>query len=344
MDTKGAVRTLNHRISRCTWSFANDVRVQAVGTTAGSKEKQGPLGQEFDLTYTDNYIGEDTWEKAEKKLLEGAITKAIEKGNKLPSDIDVVIAGDLLNQMISSTFAARGLEIPFIGVFGACSTSMLSVAQGSALINAGYANYIVVACCSHNSTAERQYRYPTEYGGQKPNTAQFTATGAGAMLLGKGGTGIKVTYATIGKVVDMGIKNPFEMGSAMAPAAASTLEYHFKDLGRSPADYDLIVTGDLAKVGAPIFVNLMKDKGYNIESNYNDCGMMLYQKDDAEVFSGASGCASSALVTYGHLFKEMERGKINRLLVIATGALLSPTSYQQGESIPCIAHAVSFER
>lgn len=335
---------MNFRINRQTWNFTNDVRVQSVATTVGPKEGQGPLGKEFDITYSDNYLGEETWEKAEKKLLEEAINKAISKANHLPSDIDIVIAGDLLNQMISSTFASRSIEIPLIGVYGACSTSMLSLSQASALVNAGYANITVAACCSHNSTAERQYRYPTEYGGQKPATAQFTATGAGAAVIGRGGSGIKITYATLGKIVDMGIKNPFDMGTAMAPAAADTLITHFNDTGRTHKDYDLIVTGDLAGVGAPILIKLMQEKGYDISANYNDCGLMLYHKDDAEVFSGASGCASSALVSYGHLFKEMERGKLNRLLVIATGALLSPTSYQQGESIPCIAHAVSFER
>ncbi len=343
MDIKGVVLDLNYRVSRQTWKYTNDVRIQAAATAVGSKESQGPLAKEFDITYSDNYIGQSTWEKAEEKLLTEAVKKAIQKGGKLSSDIDLIIAGDLLNQIISSSFAARSLEIPFIGVYGACSTSMLSLSQASALVNSGFANNIVAACSSHNSTAERQYRYPTEYGGQKPNTAQFTATGAGAVLVGTGGNGVKITYATLGKIVDMGIKNPFDMGTAMAPAAADTLDNHFKDTGRSPKDYDLIVTGDLAKVGAPIFVNLMKDKGYDIESIYNDCGLMLYNKDDAEVFAGASGCASSALVAYGHLFKEMDRGNIQRLLVIATGALLSPTSYQQGESIPCIAHAVSFE-
>ncbi len=334
---------LTFRISRQTWSYANDVRIQTVATAVGPKESQGPLGSEFDIAYTDSYMGESTWEKAEMKLLKDAISLSIEKDGSKPADIDGLIAGDLLNQMISSTFASRSLEIPFIGVYGACSTSMLSLSQASALVNAGYANKVVAACCSHNSTAERQYRYPTEYGGQKPVTAQFTATGAGAALVSKGGNGIKVTYATIGKIVDMGIKNPFDMGTAMAPAAADTLNRHFLDTGRKPNDYDLIVTGDLASVGAPILIELMKDKGYDIKNNYSDCGLMLYHKEDAEVFSGASGCASSALVAYGHLFKEMEQGRLKRLLVIATGALLSPTSYQQGESIPCIAHAVSFE-
>lgn len=335
---------MTFRISRQTWHFANDVRIQTAATAVGPKESEGPLGSEFDIAYSDLYIGEETWEKAEMKLLKDAILLAIEKDGSKPTDIDCLIAGDLLNQMISSTFASRSLEIPFVGVYGACSTSMLSLSQASAHVNAGYALKAVAACCSHNATAERQYRYPTEYGGQKPVTAQFTATGAGAALVAKGGNGIRVTYATIGKTVDMGIKNPFDMGTAMAPAAADTLYRHFQDTGREPKDYDLIVTGDLAGVGAPIMVELMQEKGYDINSVYNDCGLMLYNKDDSEVFSGASGCASSALVTYGHLFKEMELGKIKRLLVIATGALLSPTSYQQGESIPCIAHAVSFER
>lgn len=334
---------MSYRLSRQTWEFSNNVRVQSAATAVGPKEANGPLGKEFDVLYEDNYTGEETWEKAEAKLQNDAIITSISKANLRTENIDAVIAGDLLNQMISSSFASRSLSIPFVGVYGACSTSMLSVSQASALVNGGYSNFVVAACSSHNSTAERQYRYPTEYGGQKPLTAQFTATGAGAVVVGVGGQGIKITHSTIGKIIDLGIKNPFEMGAAMAPAAADTLEIHFTDTNRTPMDYDLIVTGDLAGVGAPIFIKLMEEKGYSIHHNYNDCGLMLYHSHDTEVFSGGSGCASSALVTYGHLMKEMTRGKYTRILVIATGALLSPTSYQQGESIPCIAHAVSFE-
>lgn len=334
---------MSFRVSRQTWYFSSDVRIRSAGTAVGPKEGNGPLGNEFDIVFDDNYVGEATWEKAEKKILEASINKTLEKAGLVAEDIDMILAGDLLNQIISATFASRTIQIPFIGTYGACSTSMLSLAQASALVNAGYCNLAVAACSSHNSTAEKQYRYPTEYGGQKPPTAQYTATGAGSVLVGRGGTGIRVTYATLGKIVDMGIKNPFNMGSAMAPAAADTLLAHLKDTGRKPSDYDLIVTGDLAGVGAPILVSLMKEQGYEIAPYYNDCGLMLYRKDDPEVFSGASGCASSALVTYGHLLKEMERGKISRLLVLATGALLSPLTYQQGESIPCIAHAVAFE-
>lgn len=331
------------RLSRHTWQFTNDIRIKSSATAVGPKEANGPLGKEFDLTYEDNYIGQQTWEQAERKLLNDAITKVIEKSGYSPQDIDLIIAGDLLNQMITSSFASRTLEIPFVGVYGACSTSMLSLSQASALVDAGFAERVVAACSSHNATAERQYRYPTEYGGQKPNTAQYTATGAGAVVVEKGGSGIKITHATIGKIVDMGIKNPFDMGTAMAPAAADTLHQHFIDTGRSPQDYDLIVTGDLASVGSPILKKMMAEKGYDISQNYNDCGLMLYHKDDPEVFAGASGCASSALVVYGHLLKELEHGNLRRLLVIATGSLHSPTSYQQGESIPCIAHAVAFE-
>lgn len=331
------------RISRHTWQFTSGVRIKSSATAVGPKEANGPLGQEFDLVYEDNYVGQQTWEQAERKLLSDAITKAIEKSGYSPDEVDLIIAGDLLNQMISSSFASRSLEIPYLGVYGACSTSMLSLSLASALVDTGFAQRAVAACSSHNATAERQYRYPTEYGGQKPNTAQYTATGAGAVVVERGGSGVQITYATIGKVVDMGIKNPFDMGTAMAPAAADTLYQHFIDTGRSPNDYDLIVTGDLASVGAPILMKLMSEKGYDLSHNYNDCGLLLYHKDDPEVFSGASGCASSALVVYGHLLKELERGKLRRLLVIATGSLHSPTSYQQGESIPCIAHAVAFE-
>jgi len=228
------------------------------------------------------------------------------------------------------------------GMYGACSTSMLTLANAAALVNAGYANTAIAACSSHNATAERQYRYPTEYGGQKPPSAQWTVTGAGAGLVGIGGKGPRITYATIGKVVDMGIKDPFDMGSAMAPAAVSTFLAHFQDTGRTPDSYDLIVTGDLASVGYPITKELLLQEGYDMDQVYNDCGLMVYTPDQ-DVFAGGSGCASSAVVTYGYILDQLNRGLLKKVLVCATGALLSPVSYQQGNSIPCIAHAVALE-
>lgn len=331
-----------NRLSRQTWQFTDDVRVQASATVVGPMEGEGPLGSLFDKVYDDTYAGQDSWEKAELHMLEEAVQIAMEKANVKKKDIDVIMAGDLLNQNISANFAAETLAIPLMGMYGACSTSMLTLANAAALVNAGYVKTAVAACSSHNSTAERQYRYPTEYGGQKPPSAQWTVTGAGAAVVALGGNGPRLTHATIGKVIDMGIKDPFDMGTAMAPAAVSTLSTHFQDLHRKPQDYDLIVTGDLASVGYAILKDLMASEGFQMEREYNDCGLMIYAQDQ-NVFSGASGCACSATVTYSYIMDQLNKGILKRVLVCATGALHSPVSYQQANSIPCIAHAVAFE-
>jgi stage V sporulation protein AD len=330
-------------IGTSTWSFSEDLCVLSSAATAGPMEGEGLLKDRYDKVYSDLYMGEDTWEKAERKMLEDAVQIAIEKANLTSGQINFYVAGDLLNQNISASFSAKTNQIPLLGVYGACSTSMLSLSLAAALVDGGYADYAVAGVSSHNCTAERQYRYPTEYGGQKPDTAQWTVTGAGACVVGKGTGTIGIRYATIGKVTDLGVKNPFDMGSAMAPAAAKTIQTHFQDTGRTADDYDLIVTGDLASVGLPIARELLENEGYNMGSKFKDCGLMIYTQDQ-QTFAGGSGCASSAVVTYGHLLKAMEEGEYDRILVVATGALLSPVSYQQGEAIPCIAHAVSFER
>ncbi|MFY0542991.1 stage V sporulation protein AD [Brevibacillus sp. H7] len=333
---------MGSRVSRQTWNFTEDVRIQASATVVGPMEGEGPLGAFFDKVHDDLYAGQDSWELAERQLMEDAVRMALAKASLAEQEIDVLLAGDLLNQNITANFTAEMLTIPLMGMFGACSASMLTLANAAALVNAGYARRAVAACSSHNATAERQYRYPTEYGGQKPPSAQWTVTGAGAAVVGLGGNGPRITYATIGKVIDMGIKDPFNMGAAMAPAAVSTLKTHFEDLHRTPQDYDLIVTGDLAAVGYAITKDLMKTEGYDMDKVYNDCGLMIYSPDQ-EVFSGASGCACSAAVTYSYIINQLNKGLMKKVLVCATGALLSPVSYQQGNSIPCIAHAVALE-
>jgi stage V sporulation protein AD len=325
-----------------TWEFSSDTRVLASAAVAGPMEAKGKIGKYLDHSFDDLYAGEDTWEKAERKMLSTAVDAAIQKSGKQPQDICVYLAGDLLNQNITASFSAQKLGTPFLGIYGACSSSMLSMSLGASLVSGGFAGNAIIGVSSHNCTAEKQYRYPTEYGGQKPDTAQWTVTGAGAAIIAKGHTGPRVRYATIGKVMERGVKNPFDMGSAMAPAAADTIIAHFQDTGRTPDDYDLIVTGDLATVGNPIARELIAKAGYDMGPQFSDCGLMIYN-DDQETFAGGSGCASSAIVTYGKLMQEMAKGKLNKILVIATGALLSPVSYQQGENIPCVAHAVAFE-
>ncbi|KQL42312.1 stage V sporulation protein AD [Bacillus sp. FJAT-25509] len=330
-------------VGKQTWEFQNGVYVQASGTAVGPRENLGLLAGKFDYAYEDLHCGEDNWELAERALMRNAVSVALKKANKNVEDIDVFLAGDLLNQNVTANFMARELQLPFLCMFGACSTSMETAALGAQLIDSGYAKMALAATSSHNATAERQYRYPTEYGGQKPDSATFTVTGAGSVLLSNKKSKIKVKCATIGTVQDLGLTDPFDMGSAMAPAAAYTIVQHFKDTNTTPNDYDFIVTGDLSAVGAPICEQLVREEGYDMAGKYNDCGLLIYDRENQEVFAGGSGCACSAVVTYGHLFQELNKGTYKRILVAATGALLSPTMIQQKESIPTISHAVVFE-
>lgn len=326
------------------WVFENKPVILGAAAVGGPFEGQGAVAADFDILHDDMWLGEKSFEKAEKKLLEQACEKAIDKAGVKKEDINFFFSGDLMNQIISSSFAARTLGIPFFGLFGACSSAMEGLALASFVINAGGAEYTLAATSSHNGSVNKQFRYPTEYGSQLPPTAQWTVTGAGAAVVGHSGDGPKVTAATIGRVMDMGISDPFNMGTAMVPAAVDTIEAHFRDLNVDASHYDLIATGDLGKVGHAIAADLLKQHGVDIpEEKLTDCGMIIY-KDSQPVIAGASGCACSATVTYGHFLNRMRKGELNRILVIATGALLSPLSFQQKESIPGIAHAVVIER
>lgn len=325
------------------WIFNSKPVIVSSAAVGGPFESKGNLAEDFDILHDDIWLGQDSFEKAEKKLLEEACEIAIKKGNLKKEDINFLICGDLMNQIITSSFAARTLSIPYLGIFGACSSSMEGLALAAQLVDSGAAQYVVAGTASHNAAAEKQFRYPTEYGGQKPPTAQWTVTGAGAGVIAKEGNGPRVTSATIGKVVDMGISDPFNMGVAMAPAAVDTIEAHFRDLNIDPSYYDVIATGDLGKIGYEIAGDLLIKDGLKIPENIlTDCGILMYRKDQP-VFAGASGCACAATTTYGHFLSRMRKGELKRILVIATGALLSPMSYQQKESIPCVAHAVSIE-
>ncbi|RKD29007.1 stage V sporulation protein AD [Thermohalobacter berrensis] len=326
-----------------TWVFESKPVLLASSAIGGPFEAQGPLADDFDILHKDTWLGQDSFEKAEKKLLEQACEIAIEKAGLKKEDIQFFLSGDLMNQIISSSFTARTLGSAFLGIYGACSSSMEGLALAALIVNSKSAKYALAGTSSHNAAAEKQYRYPTEYGGQKPPTAQWTVTGAGAALLGQEGEGPRITSATIGRVVDMGLSDPFNMGGAMAPAAVDTIEAHFRDLGIDPSYYDIIATGDLGRVGHRIATDLLTDHGLKIPPEiFTDCGILIYGKDQP-VMAGASGCACSATVTYGHFINRMKKGEIKRILIVATGALLSPLSYQQKESIPCIAHAVSIE-
>lgn len=328
------------------WRFEKPPVIIGTGTVVGPAESKGPLVHDFDLTHSDSFLGENSWEKAERKLLEDATDTALKKAGKQKEDMSFYIGGDLMNQIVSSTFAMRKMAIPYLGVFSACATSMESLAFGALMMSTQHAKHVLVGTCSHNSSVEKQFRYPTEYGAQKPPTGQYTITGAGAAVLASSGEGPVVTGATVGKVVDMGLKDPNNMGAAMAPAAVDTIMTHFRDFKREPGYYDLIITGDLAKVGHSIAKELFKEKGVPIQQTvFQDCAMLIYdlEKQKTEVQAGGSGAACSAVVTYGHLLKRMRNGELKRILVAATGSLHSPLTYQQKESIPCICHAVAIE-
>jgi len=326
-----------------TWVFNNQPVIVSAAAVGGPFEAKGKLAGDFDLLHDDLWLGEDSYEKAHKVLFEEAFYLALEKAAVGKGKVQFIIAGDLINQITPSSFAARTIGAPYLGVFGACSTSMEGLALAAFIVNYDGAEYILTGAASHNTAVEKQFRYPTEYGGQKPPTAQWTVTGAGAALLSNKGEGPRVTSATIGRVIDMGLADPFNMGGAMAPAAADTVEAHLRDLQLEPDYYDLIVTGDLGKIGSNIFLDLMKKNGVSLNpERYQDCGLMIY-KEDQPVLAGGSGAGCSATVVYGHLLNQMRRGELRRILVVATGALLSPLTFQQNETIPCIAHAVAIE-
>ncbi len=313
----------------------------ASASVVGKKEGEGPLRDSFDLISEDAYFGEKTWEKAESTMQKTALSKALEKANLPPSAVEFIFAGDLLNQCIGSAFGLRESEIPFFGLYGACSTMGESLALASMTIDGGFADCTAAVTSSHFCSAERQFRLPLEYGGQRTPTAQWTVTGSGAVILTSDGPGPYVKHVTAGKIVDAGIKDANNMGAAMAPAAYSTLSAHFQDFGLTPSDYDLIVTGDLAAMGAGILVDFFKNDGIDLSHNYNDCGLMIFSREGQDVHAGGSGCGCSASVLGGHLIPGMRNGLWNKILFAATGALLSPTSTLQGESIPCICTAVT---
>ncbi len=306
------------------------------------KKLNGPLSKYFDQTLDDEFWGEKTWEKAESKIIKETVNTVINKSGIPADEIDCMFAGDLLNQCISSSFGLRELSIPFFGVFGACSTFVESLSLGAIAVE-GFAENVLCATSSHFCSAEKQFRFPLELGNQRPPTSQWTVTGSGAAIVSKNGQGPYITHITPGKIVDMGIKDANNMGAAMAPAFADTLVAHFLDTGRNPSYYDAIISGDLGHIGKEIAIDIAKSQGYNIKSNYNDCGVLIFDKNAQDTHSGGSGCACCGTVFSGYFFKQLKDKKIKKILLIATGALMNSTSSQQGESIPGIAHAISIE-
>lgn len=333
-DKKLGLQTIKFQTPPCIISTAAIV---------GPKEGEGPLRNYFDVCLEDDLFGEDSWEKAESKMMKEVIKLALSKGKITENKIEFLFAGDLLNQIISSSFAARELSIPYFGLYGACSTMTESLSLAAMAIDGGYADYVVAATSSHFSSAERQFRYPLEHGNQRPPTSQWTVTGTGAAVLASSGTGAYITHATIGRVMDFDVKDGNNMGAAMAPAAADTILRHFKDTGFSIDDYDMIITGDLGKVGLELTNDILLENGLNIKNKFTDCGVEIFDTDQQDVHAGGSGCGCSASVFCGYLYKNILDKKLRRILLISTGALMSPTSSYQGESIPGIAHAVTIE-
>lgn len=318
-------------------------RIRSYASIAGQKEASGPLGHTFDETFTDDTLGQKSWERAEAKMLERAADLALSKAKVYADGVDVFLGGDLLNQIVSSGYTARQLGIPFLGLYGACSTMAESLLLGAMLIGGGFADTALCATCSHFSTAERQYRFPLELGNQRTPTAQWTVTGAGATLLGRESPlPLCIESVTIGSVWDLKQTDANNMGAAMAPAAMQTLKSHLDDLHRIPEDYDLIVTGDLGRVGYDLMKLLCRKEGIELDQRYIDCGCEIFDVSQ-DVHSGGSGCGCSAVSLNGWLLGRMLKGEIRKMLFLATGALMSPTMSQQGESIPGVAHAVSLE-
>ena len=331
------------KIGTQTYKLDNPVTILSTSSIVGKKESDGPLAKYFDVCLEDEFYGEKTWEKAESKLIKTAIETAIKKAGVSVADIDVLFGGDLLNQCISSSFGIRDFEIPFLGIFGACSTFVEGLLLSSIFLDSGAGNYAVAATSSHFCSAEKQFRFPLELGNQRPPTSQWTVTGGASAVVAKNGIGPYITHITPGIIVDKGIKDANNMGSAMAPAAISTIITHLKDTGRAPTYYDAIITGDLGHVGKEIVLELCKAEGYQLSSIYNDCGVLMFDKEKQDTHSGGSGCACCGTVFSGYFYKQLKEKKIKRLLLVATGALMNSTSSQQGESIPGIAHAVSIE-
>ena len=335
-----------NKIGLQTIKFDSAPYIIETSSIVGPKEAEGPLAKYFDQCLEDEFWGEKTWEKAESKIIKENVNGLVAKSGVASANIDYCFAGDLLNQCISSSFGLRETNIPFFGIFGACSTFAEGMCLGSTFVDAGAANNVICATSSHFCSAEKQFRFPLELGNQRPQSAQWTVTGSGAVILSNNNYGKccpRITHITPGKIVDMGVKDANNMGAAMAPAALDTLITHLKDTGRKPSYYDIIITGDLGYVGKEILTELAETKGYNIKNNYDDCGVLIFNKEEQDTHSGGSGCGCIATVFSGYFYQMLKEKKINKLLLIATGALMNSTTSQQGESIPGIAHAVAIE-
>lgn len=332
------------RIGKRTIIFENKPRIISYGSVVGKKEHEGPLSNEFDSYTTDSFFGEKSFEKAESRLQKTAVQTALDKAGLTPDDIDNIFAGDLLNQCIGSSFGLRSFGIPFIGLYGACSTMALSAGLAAVFIDSGAAKKTISVTSSHFCSAERQYRFPLNYGSQRTPTAQWTVTGSGALILGKDGGDIYINSVTFSEIEDLNIKDANNMGAAMAPAAAGTLLNFFKDTETKPDDYDIILTGDLGYVGTNLLYELLEREGIDIRCRHSDCGTLIFDREKQDVHAGGSGCGCSASVLCSYIMHRLEKGDFGNILFMSTGALMSPTSSFQGESIPGIAHLLNIKK
>ncbi|MGN0451917.1 MAG: stage V sporulation protein AD [Acutalibacteraceae bacterium] len=332
------------RVGERTIIFENKPTILSYGSVVGKKEHEGPLSREFDSYTIDSFFGEKTFEKAESKFQKTAVQTALDKGGFTDSDIDNIFAGDLLNQCIGSSFGLREFGIPFIGLYGACSTMALSTGLASIFVDSGAAERAVAVTSSHFCSAERQYRFPLNYGSQRTPTAQWTVTGSGALVLGRGKDKPYINSVTFGEIEDYGIKDINNMGAAMAPAAAGTIKKFFSDTGTRPEDYDVIYTGDLGYVGTNLLYELLEREGIDIRCRHSDCGLIIFDREKQDVHAGGSGCGCSASVLCSFIMHRFEEGQFKNILFMSTGALMSPTSSFQGESIPGIAHLLNIKK
>ena len=331
----------NQKLGKQSFILDSPVVIAKWASVAGKKEAKGPLGKTFDLTVTDPYYGQSSWEQGEKKMQQMALEILAKKAKMKPDDFGLVFSGDLLNQCIGSSFTLRNLNVPHLGLYGACSTMAESLLMASMAVGGGYCDNVVAMTSSHFASSERQYRFPLGYGGQRTPTAQWTVTGSGAALVRSSGKGPKITACTIGTVTDLGIKDANNMGAAMAPAAMATIRAHFEDMNTNANDYDLIVTGDLGQLGKEMLLTLAQRDGISLGGKLTDCGTLVFDMCKQDVHSGGSGCGCSAITLCGYLLDKINTGKLRKILFCGTGALLSPTSTQQGLPIPGICHAVS---
>lgn len=359
---------MNQKLGRASVRPKQPVYIMSSASVVGPKEGQGPLGLLFDVVGEDDMFGCETWEEAESKLQKNAVSLALDKVSQEPEGMDFIFAGDLLGQCIATSFGIAGYNIPLLGVYGACSTCGETLTLGVMSIAGGFAEQVVCVTSSHFASAEKEFRFPLEYGSQRPLSASWTVTGSGAFVLGNeeackripksipGGTGAggvsynagkvpraRITGLTIGKIVDYGLKDSMNMGACMAPAAASTLEQHFTDFSSQPEDYDKIITGDLGKVGKRVLIDLLREKGYDISQQHIDCGIEIFDGQSQDTHAGGSGCGCSAVTLSAYILKQLEEGNWKKVLFMPTGALLSKTSYNEGKSVPGIAHALVLE-